>query len=269
MFGVLIGLGLALLRDRLDRRVKNEEDVRSIFPGVPIVAEVPRPGKGAESKTMAVESFHALRSNLDMVRPNGPLHTLLITSAGARDGKSSTAANLALAMEETHRDALVVEADLRRPALSKAFSVNGGRGTAKVLAGTDRLDEAVKEARVTSQLNGDGPLVVMNGRFAMVPAGPVPARPSTLLNEQALESLLSQAHQRQETVIVDGPPIGLFSDMLPVAKKVDGVVVVVRLFHSSVDDLRRFADRMSEAGIRPLGVVLTGARADASRYRDY
>jgi polysaccharide biosynthesis transport protein len=269
IFGLLLGVGLALLRDRLDPRVKRVADVKAIFPGVPILAAIPRPGPGKRGATMTVEGFRTLQSNVDVRCPNGQPRSLLVTSAGSGDGKSTTVLNLGLAMNEQRHSALVLEADLRRPALSTGLGVAGGPGLSKVLSGKGTLAEAVAHASVSPASRRRGPSVALAGKLAVVPAGQSPARPRTLLSGDALDSLLVSASLVGDTVLIDGSPLGLFSDMLPLAKRVNGVIVAVRLYHSRRDELERFAEQLVDSEVRPVGLVVLGSSADPSAYDGY
>jgi Mrp family chromosome partitioning ATPase len=172
-------------------------------------------------------------------------------------------------MNEQRHNALVLEADLRRPALSNNLGVKKGPGLSKVLSGKGSLDEAVAHTSVSPASKRRGPAVALAGKLAVVPAGQSPARPRTLLSGDALDSLLVSASLMGDTVLVDGPPLGLFSDMLPIAKRVDGVIVAVRLYHSRRDDLERFAEQLVDAEVEPVGLVVLGASADPSAYDGY
>jgi Mrp family chromosome partitioning ATPase len=86
------------------------------------------------------------------------------------------------------------------------------------------------------------------------------------MEERGVETLLAQARAHSDTVIVDGPPLGLFSDMVPVARRVDGVIVAVRLYHSRTDSLKRFREQLENAGVTPIGVVVLGTDADVPGY---
>lgn len=269
IFGVLLGFGLALLRDRLDPRVKRVADVKEIFPGVPLLATIPRPRSGKRGATMTVEGFRTLQTNVDVRCPNGRPRSVLVTSAGSGDGKSTTVLNLGLAMNEQRHTALVLEADLRRPSLSTGLGVNSGPGLSKVLSGKGTLAEAIAHASVSPASKRKGPSVALAGKLAVVPAGKSPARPRTLLAADAVDSLLASASAAGDTILVDGPPMGLFSDMLPLAKRVDGVIVTVRLYHSRKDELERFAEQLVESEVRPVGIVVLGSSADPSAYDGY
>jgi polysaccharide biosynthesis transport protein len=269
IFGVLLGVGLALLRDRLDPRVKRVADVKEIFPGVPLLATIPRPRAGKGGSAMTVEGFRTLQSNVDVRCPNGRPRTLLVTSAGSGDGKSTTVLNLGLAMNEARHSALVLEADLRRPALSTGLGVNKGPGLTKVLSGKGALVDSITHASVSPSSKRRGPSVALAGKLAVVPAGPSAARPRTLLAGDAMESLLASASAAGDTILVDGPPLGLFSDMIPLARRADGVIVAVRLYHSRKDELERFAEQLVDAEVRPVGMVVLGSSGDPSAYDGY
>lgn len=269
LFGLLLGVGLAVLRDRLDPRVKRVADVKAIFPGLPLLATIPRLTAGKRGATMTAEGFRTLQSNMDVRCPNGKPRSMLVTSAGSGDGKSTTVLNLGLAMNEQRHTTLVLEADLRRPALSTELGVNTGPGLSKVLSGKGPLEEAVKYASLSPGSKRRGPAVMLAGKLAVVPAGQSKAQPRTLLSGEAIDSLLLSARVVGDTVLIDGPPLGLFSDMLPLAQKVDGVIVAVRLYHSRKDELERFAEQLVDSGVQPVGVVVLGSSADSSAYEGY
>lgn len=269
LFGLLLGCGLALLRDRLDPRVKRVDEVKALFPGVPILATIPRPRGGRSGATMTVEGFRRLQSNVDVRCPNGRPRSILVTSAGAGDGKSTTVVNLGLAMNEQRHRSLVLEADLRRPTLSSGLGVKKGPGLTRVLSGKGKLDEAISYASVSPASRRRGPAVALAGKLAVVPAGQSPVRPRTLLSGDALDSLLVSASLVGDTVLVDGPPLGLFTDMLPLAKRVDGVIVAVRLYHTRKDELERFAEQLVDSDLQAIGLVVLGSSPDPAAYQAY
>lgn len=269
LFGVLLGLGLALLRDRLDPRVRRIGEVKRIFPGLPLLATIPRPRGGKRGATMTVEGFRRLQSNMDLRCPNGRPRSMLITSAGSRDGKSTTVLNLGLAMNEQRHSAVVLEADMRRPSLSSSLGVNKNGGLSKVLLGKGNLDDALAYASLSPGSKRKGPAVALAGKLAIVPAGSSPAKPRSLLSGDAIDSMLESASFAGDTILIDGPPLGLFTDMLPLAKRVDGVIVAVRLYHTRKDELERFAEQLVDSEVQPVGIVVLGSSGDPSAYEGY
>jgi receptor protein-tyrosine kinase len=266
IIGLLLGLGLAFLRDRLDRRVKNEEQLRTVMPDVPLIGLVPEPRRGRASRVMTAEGYHTLQANLVLLSRDRPLESILVTSADPGEGKSTVAVNLALAMIEKGQNALVFDADLRRPALSQRVQADSRVGVSQILAGEGTIDTSVQERTVEPSRNGDGPNIALAGPLAIVPAGPQAANVQLLVNDRSLSALLAASRDRTELAIFDGPPVGSFADMLPLAKEVDAVIVVVRLYHSRKDQLMRFMGQLDNASIKPIGVVVLGATTGPSRY---
>ena len=264
--GILLGLGFAFLRDRLDRRIKTEDALEKLLPGVPVVALVPEPGRRRASKLMTAEGYHTLAANLSLLSRDRPLSTLLITSASPGEGKSTVAVNLGLAMIEKGQSALVLDADLRRPSVSQRLNADRRLGVASILAGDGQLEASVQTMPVEPGSNGHGPSIALSGELPVVSAGPQPSNVQLLISDRSLSSLLEATKQRTEVAIFDGPPVGSFADMLPLAKEVDGVIVVVRLYYSRSDHMERFASQLANAGIEPIGVVVLGAVTGGSRY---
>jgi Mrp family chromosome partitioning ATPase len=158
---------------------------------------------------------------------------------------------------------------MRRPALSDSLRADPRVGVSQILAGAGTVETSVQERPVDATLNGSGPTPALYGEVSIVPAGPKPQNPQILLGDRPLAALLDAAGRKGDRVIVDGPPVGAFSDMLPVARKVDGVIVVARLHHSRRDELARLRRDLDNAGVRPVGLVLLGATVEVSRYHQY
>jgi len=262
IFGLLFGLGLAGLRDRLDPRVKDESQLRSLMPGVPILATLPPNGRGPKGQAVTAEAFRTLQANLTFLDIDRPLRSLLVTSSGAGEGKATTTLNLALAMAERGQRVLVVDGNLRRSSLTETLELERTQGVSNFLSGHGaRLDEFLRHVELErADLNGSGPSIALSGQLWIVPSGPVPPNPGALLNSSTLDSLLEQARDAGDRLIINGAPLGPFSDMLPVARRADGVIVVVRLYHSRREDIERLLMLLSQASVRPLGVVVFGVR---------
>jgi Mrp family chromosome partitioning ATPase len=174
--------------------------------------------------------------------------------------------NLGLAMIEKGQTALVLDADLRRPSISQRLRADTRLGVSSILAGEGKLETSVQTMSVEQGSNGHGPSIALSGELPVVSAGPAPSNVQLLISDRSLGSLLEATRQRTEVAIFDGPPVGSFADMLPLAKEVDGVIVTVRLYHSRRDDLKRFATQLENARIKPTGIVVLGASTGSSRY---
>ena len=274
--GLLIGLALAFIRDRLDDRIKTEEDLADVLPGVPVLTAIPRWRPGQRWRREASEGYFNLGVALRSRNGSVPASTsYLITSALGEDGKSTTALNLALALGREGRNALLVDGDLRRPRVTEMLGAPKGDGFAKVLDGQSTLEDAVsrQQFHANGQKNGirrgRKPLVTVQGDVSVLPAGRTSNAPQRLITEQTAHELLEQAREQDRFTVIDGPPLGLFGDMLPIARQVDGVVVVVKLYHSRRRALRNMLRQLDTAGLRPVGVVLIGTPTDQDNFYGY
>ena len=271
--GLLIGLALAFVRDRLDDRIKSEEDLTAALPNVPILATVPRWRPGQRWRRDAAESYYNLGVSVRSVN-GSTANSYLVTSAVGEDGKSTTAVNLALALGREGRNAMLIDGDLRRPRVTEMINAPRGDGFVKVLSGQTELPAAATRHQFrTEQKNGwrrgRKPLVTIQGDVSVVPAGRTSTAPQRLITEQTARELLDQAAIEDRYTVIDGPPLGLFGDMLPLARHVDGIVVVVRLYHTRKRALRTLLRALDTAHVRPLGVVLVGTAADSDNFYGY
>ena len=260
--GLFVGLLLAFLRDRLDDRLRSEEDLAAVLPGVPVVATVPqwRPGQGW--RRVAAESYYNLGVAMRSLNGSGS-SSWLVTSALGEDGKTTTALNAALALGREGRNAVLVDGDLRRPRVTEMIGAARGDGFVKVLAGESELADATTPQRFQidqgrSLRRGRKPLVTVQGDVGVLPSGRTSTAPQRLINEQSAQVLLDQARDEGRDTVIDGPPLGLFGDMLPLARRVDGVLIVVRLYHTTKRSVRSLVRQLDTAGVQPRGIVLIG-----------
>jgi len=265
VLGMLVGLGLAFLRDRLDTRLKTEEEVREALPDVPIIGSIPKITRNALSRDAAAESFRLLQSDIEfLTRHQGDLRFLLVTSALPAEGKSSTSANLALAMAQCGTTVTLLEADLRNPELSRRWAIEGA-GTADILRGDTTLDRVVRTTSISPDDERRGPSLVLGGEIQFVPAGSANGDYTQLLKGGSFPDLMMQLSQSAGAAVIDGPPLGMFSDVAPLARLADGVILVVRLGHSQAPALRRLSDRLARASVKPIGIVVVGAPSPSVR----
>src|SRR3954453_5874385 len=260
--GLFVGLLLAFLRDRLDDRLRSEEDLAAVLPGVPVVATVPqwRPGQGW--RRVAAESYYNLGVAMRSLNGSGS-SSWLVTRALGGGGKTTTALNAAVALGREGRNAVLVDGDLRRPRVTEMIGAARGDGFVKVLAGEGDPAEATpaqtfRTDQGRSLRRGRKPLVTVQGDVAVLPSGRTSTAPQRLINEQSAQLLLDPAREEARDTVIDGPPLGLFGDMIPLARHVDGVLVVVRLYHTTKRALRNLLRQLETAGVHPTGVVVIG-----------
>jgi capsular exopolysaccharide synthesis family protein len=170
---------------------------------------------GLAPKSPAAEQYRALRTRLSHAEGANALRTILITSPQKGEGKSITAANLALTMaQELQRRVVLVEADLRKPSLQSLFGLPSGPGLAEYLSGEAELKEVMK--------------FLPDHNLTVIPAGPNAANPAELLGSTAMRRMLDQLRTRFDRVILDTPPVLPLADVAVLAPLVDGALLVVR-----------------------------------------
>jgi capsular exopolysaccharide synthesis family protein len=262
---------LAYMLHRLDPRLRNIEEAAAIYDR-PVIGTIHHdddidgrqeglPALSAGSK----EAFRALRVSIELAALERPLRTILVTSAGEGEGKSTVTRNLALALEEAGRSVLVVDGDLRKASISAMFGEDSSVGFADAVADQRGLQTVVKTVEVAQPTRRRG-VPETNGttpdHVSLIPAGAEPANPSVVLASKPALALLSEASERFDITLIDTPPLLPVSDTIPLLSQVDGIVMVAR---SGVTD-RRIARRAAEIISRVpetnvLGVVLNDLEA--------
>jgi capsular exopolysaccharide synthesis family protein len=258
VFALFLGAGLALLRDRLDTRLGSEDELSREL-AVPVLARVPSLSRRKLSRSREqrfLESFRVLRTNLAFLSPEVPLSRVLLASASPGEGKSTCSLALARVMAEQGRRVLVIEADLRRPALAAMSELEtpGLKGLTHYLALGWRFEEVVHETPVPNVF--------------VMPAGAIPPNPSTLLRPDSLEHLLDEASEWADFVIVDSPPLSAGADATILAHAVGTVIFVVNNRRGSrtkvIAAIRQL--RQTEANVAGLIVNETAGSEDYDRY---
>lgn len=278
VFGLVLGIAIAFLREALDSRVRSSREVVERLE-LPLLGRIPSPRRKLATKNRLVmlsdpngdqaESFRLIRESLALSNTDRPLKTVMITSAGANEGKSMTAANLALAMVERDMKVVLVDLDSRRPSLHKIFVLNDRPGVTDVLRGVAPLENAIAHipsSYLAHALGDRGSFggVELSG-LKVVPSG-APTSPGDIGSLKAVGELLVKLSRRADLVIVDGPPLLLAADALSLTAQVDGLLVVCRLNavrSEMLDDLHRVLKRSPAA---TLGVIITGAEHDKRTY---
>jgi capsular exopolysaccharide synthesis family protein len=270
LLGLLLGLGLVFLAERLDRRVRDASELEEAY-GVPVLGAVPESPSYSAAGTQPLpvveaEAFALLRARLRYFNVDRDVRSLLVTSATPGEGKTTVALNVALAeaVAGNPRVALV-EADLRRPALGKRLGIGSRAGLAEVLSRNATVDEALCSVEVPRRGNGNGPAV----RFTIVTAGAIPPNPAELVESRAMIDLLTALSAQFDLVIIDSPPTSVVSDAIPLIRLVSGVVVVSRIGVTTRDAARHLREQLRKLQAPTLGVVANAMPVKGRGYYGY
>jgi capsular exopolysaccharide synthesis family protein len=253
LIGLLLGFGAVILAENSDRRLRTPEDLESMTD-LPLLAAIEPSAFSAELTTTNEdeEAFQMLRTALMYFNVDRPLNSILITSAGEKEGKTTVATRLALATAKAGLHVVLVDADLRRAQVGRRLGVAAKDGLGAVIRGSHLLSD-VLVGHPLDESEG--------GSLSILPAGSPPPNPSALMSSQHMQRILRQLEAVSDLVIVDTPAALAVSDPLPLMRNVSGVVLVARMNHSSRQTIRRLQKIIQSAHGHVLGVVATGAGA--------
>lgn len=250
LIGLALGLGVAVLRETLDTRIRGEHDVQSVTDA-PIVGGIPFDTKAEERplivqddpRSIRAESFRSLRTNFQFLGGGSSRRTFVFTSAVQGEGKTTTVANLAIALADAGRRVVVIDADLRRPRLADMLGLEGAAGLTDLLIGRAEFDDLVQPWG--------------RGNLDVLPAGRIPPNPSELLGSTAMVDLIARLEQRYEYVLFDAAPLLPVTDAAVLATHVSGTVIVVAAGRTRKAQLRATIAALENVEVKPVGLVLS------------
>jgi succinoglycan biosynthesis transport protein ExoP len=269
MIGLLVGLMVAWLLEHLDDSIRFVEDVER-ETGAAVLGAVPKlkTEAGRAAAPIAVsshadptspfaEAYRSVRTALQFSTPSGAPRRMVVTSSSKDEGKSTTAVALAINFAQMGRPVLIIDADLRNPVLHKMLGVENSRGLSNYLSGTIAPLEVVHKTDIPN-------LFVMT-------TGPLPPNPVELLSSMKLLTLLSQCEDHFAHVIVDGPPVIGIADSIVLCNQVENSVFVIESGKTRKGHAKAALKRLQQAGVHPLGVILTKIDAyhDLYGYHSY
>ncbi len=272
VLGFILGLGLAFVFERLNRRLREPEEVRAAFE-VPLLATIPQSKEIDEAPLGAAdvdfpfaadEAFRMLRASLRYFNIDHNVRSVMVTADTPEVGKSTVAWNLArIAARATN--VVVVEADLRNPSFQAGSGPRFGPGLAEYLTNQAQLDEVI-QSRPLHPLGEDQSV---SGSLDVISAGSVPPNPAELLESHVMSDLIATLGARYDLVVIDTPPLSVVSDALPLIAHVDGLLVVVRMGRTSRDATARLLEQLQRFGAPILGIVANGVRQRSSQKYAY
>lgn len=266
MLGLVLGVVLAFIREYMDRRLQSSDRIETLY-GLPTIARIPwlaldngREGRASglvtltDAGSIAAESFRNLRTKVGFVAGGRGADEIVITSPSPGEGKSLTAANLAVALAQRGVSTLLVDADLRRPVQHAQFGSDQSPGLAEYLRADVLMDEVIRPTMLDT--------------LFVLPAGRCPPNPAELLDSARMDRLLDTLRDRFGTVILDAPPVLAAMDSAVLAPRTDGVILVVRAGKTDKDAIALAIQQLRQVGAELLGIVVGDARAEDS-YQAY
>ncbi|MFN0092167.1 MAG: polysaccharide biosynthesis tyrosine autokinase, partial [Acidimicrobiales bacterium] len=265
--GLVLGAGLAFLRDYLDDRVEEIDDLTKLAGGAQGLAVIPRAANQGEWDAHVhngggriSEAFRSLRTSIQFAGLKRPLRSLQVTSANAGEGKTTVIMNLAIATAQAGQDVLLIDCDLRSPSVHSRFSLPNERGVSNVIA---------RDADINDVIQPVGPVP---GLYVL-PAGPALASPADLLASTAaacgvvtLQQIVQACVDAGFFVLVDCPPVLAVTDALSVSYAVDGTVFVAAANRTSGRQAARAIGQLEQVNAKVVGVVLNAASRGESGY---
>ena len=254
LVGLLIALGLVYLLEYLDDTVKSPDDVEAVA-GLPTLGTITKMRGGKERSEIyrlatllyprapVAEAYRSLRTNVEFAAVDAPLRTLLVTSSIPGEGKTTTAANLAVAFAQAGRRTILLDADFRKPGIHRIFDLPNANGLSSLLrSDATGLDEVTQS---TEQEN-----------LRVITTGPLPPNPAELLGSQRMRTILGRLAEASDLVVVDSPPLQAVTDAALLASITDGTLFVIDAGRTRRGAIRRGREALAQAGARVLGVTL-------------
>jgi Mrp family chromosome partitioning ATPase len=281
---MVAALGLAFLREALDTRVRTAEEI-SEYLETPLLGRVPEPPRDLQKRNQLVvlaqpaapqaEALRMVRTNVEFTRREREAQTVLVTSPGMSEGKSTTIANLAVTAARAGLRVVLVDLDLRRPTLERLFRLEGRPGLTEVVTGRASLEEALAPISVIGRdpvrrrkRRGAAPGANEGTRFQddqqpegslhVIPSGPLPPDAAEFLGKRGVGDVLDALRGRADLVLVDTTPLLVVGDAMTLTSCVDAVILVMRGKYVRRPMLKELGRVLAACPADTLGFVITG-----------
>ena len=265
--GLMFGVGLAFLFDYLDDSIKSKEDLHRVLHGVPVLGLIPVVAAWKdkdqtqlvslhEPSSPAAEAYRSLRTSVQFLGLDRPLQIIEVTSASPGEGKTTTLANLGVALARAGQQVIVVCCDLRKPRLHEFFGLDNRVGFTSVLVGDAGLSTALQK-------------VPGMDRLRVLASGPIPPNPSELLASDRAGELLTVLAQQADVVLIDAPPVLPVTDAAVLANRVDATLLVVTADQTTQKHVVRAAEILGQVHAPLVGTVLNGVDTEGGYGYEY
>ncbi|KHF38252.1 CpsD/CapB family tyrosine-protein kinase [Halalkalibacter okhensis] len=201
------------------------------------------------------EQYRTIRTNIEFSAVDKDIRSILVTSAGPAEGKSTTAANLAVVMAQNGQSVLLLDADLRKPTAHYTFGVSNMSGLTNVLSKQQTLEETIQQTKIDN--------------LSVLTCGPIPPNPAELLNSRRMSLVLERAQEIFDTVILDSPPVMAVADAQILASKCDGTVLVISSGKTEKEEVKKAKEQLQNAKATILGAVLNNKKIESGSYYYY
>ncbi|HEY6329365.1 MAG TPA: CpsD/CapB family tyrosine-protein kinase, partial [Blastocatellia bacterium] len=209
----------------------------------------------ANNKSAAAEAYRAFRTSLLLSTAGSPPKTILVTSGRPGEGKTTTAINTAISLAQLGASVLLVDCDLRRPSVHKAFNINQGQGLTTYLFRNVEIDSLIQSVSIPN--------------LYVLPSGAIPPNPAELISSDRMKDLMRTLSSRFDHIVIDSPPLINVTDPVIVSTMVDGVVLVVHGAKSTRYMVQRAKQELTSVGAKIFGVVLNNIDLKSEGYNDY
>lgn len=261
--GLMLGIGIAFLREYLDDSLKGKEDVERAAPGVPVLGLIPelKTWKDhdaavlvsiAEPQSTAAEAYRGFRTSVQFLGLDRSIKIIQMTSPSQAEGKSTTIANLAVGLAGAGQRVVLVDADLRRPRIHQFFGLGHETGLTSILVGDTQLAGALQHVPGVP-------------RLYLLASGPIPPNPSEMLGSERMGDLLKSLAEHADVVLIDCPPVLPVTDARVLSHRIDATLVVVSAGDTKQAQLRRAVELLGQVEAPLLGIVINGV-SDGSAY---
>ena len=277
LVGLFLGVVLAFVRDRTDDRLRGREDLAERLDR-PVLASIPPLSKRVRQEgslrwkrrhrnslvtleqpnSPAAESYRTLRTRMARLASQLDINSVMVVSAGVGEGKSTTAANLAVVLAETGKDVLLVSADLRRPRVHQFFGLSNRTGLSNLLTDGTPPDKRKRPTADGRQMASELWSVAPN--LWVILSGPLPPHPSALMDSDAMRQFLKEQRDLFDFIILDCPPALVVADALALAPLADAVLVVADAKESDRDLVSRLKEEIEQVGGKMVGAVLNRSK---------
>ncbi len=267
LVGLFGGIGLAFFFDYLDDTIKGRDDIAR-YLGAPAIGYIPSMPSGRRGecperdlvthlnpKSSISEAYRSVRTGLAFSRPEDERTVILVTSACPREGKTTTAINIAIAIAQSGRRVLIADTDLRRPRVHKTFGLDNSRGVTTLFLKDVALEEVIQPTEIEN--------------LWVLPSGPIPPNPSELLGSPRMRAILEALKGRFDRIVLDSPPTVAVTDASVLGKLADTTLMVVNAHGTRKKVAAQGRENLATVGVPLTGVILNNMRAGRHGYYYY